>query len=165
MKFQKLSVKTCLSMMMKTIIVAAILVIFSNAEGNCFDVLLRHLAGAVYVAEDSYYSKENSVVYIGTQGVTVVGATWTPETAKLLADEIKKVTDKPIAEVVNTNYYPDRAGGNEYWKYIGAKIVSTQMTYDLLKSDWSSIVEWTRNGIPSYPNIPLVLPTVTNISG
>ncbi|MCP4677483.1 MAG: subclass B2 metallo-beta-lactamase [Deltaproteobacteria bacterium] len=125
------------------------------------EVSLEQLIGPIYVVEDSYYSKENSIVYIGTDSVTIVGATWTPETAELLADEIKRITGKPISEVVNTNYHTDRAGGNSYWKSIGAQIISTKMTYDLLKSDWSKIVEWTRGAIPSYPSLPLVLPTKT----
>jgi metallo-beta-lactamase class B len=124
-------------------------------------LLLSRLVGGIYVVEDSYYSQENSVVYVGTDSVTIVGATWTPETAQLLADEIRKITSKPISEVVNTNYHPDRAGGNAYWKFIGARIVSTQMTYDLLKSDWANVVDWTRSGMPSYPRLPLVLPTKT----
>ena len=72
------------------------------------------------------------MVYVGDSFVTVVGATWTPETAKLLAAEIKKVTPKPIMEVIDTNYHPDRAGGNAYFKEIGAKIISTKLTSDLL---------------------------------
>ncbi len=64
-------------------------------------------------------------------------------------------------EVVNTNYHPDRAGGNAYWERVGAKIISTRMTYDLLESDWAAVVEWTRRAIPEYPDLPLVLPTET----
>ncbi|MBF0103658.1 MAG: subclass B2 metallo-beta-lactamase [Desulfobacterales bacterium] len=125
------------------------------------DLILNHLVGCIYVVEDSYYSKENSVVYIGADSVTVVGATWTPETAELLAEKIRKISSKPISEVIDTNYHPDRAGGNAYWKRIGAQIISTRMTYDLLKNDWGKIVDWTRSGIPSYPRLPLVLPTKT----
>lgn len=125
------------------------------------DLVLSHLTGHIYVAEDDHYSKENSVVYVGEKSVTVVGATWTPETAELLAKKVREISDKPIGEVINTNYHPDRAGGNAYWKSIGAQIISTQMTYDLLKSDWVKVVDWTRSGIPSYPNVPLVLPTKT----
>lgn len=124
-------------------------------------VSVSHLVGPLYVAEDTYYSRENSLVFVGPNTVTVIGATFTPETAELLAKEIWKVTHKPITEVVNTNYHPDRAGGNAYWKRVGAQIVSTEMTYDLLKSDWIKVVDWTRNAIPSYPHLPLVLPTKT----
>jgi metallo-beta-lactamase class B len=124
-------------------------------------VVLTHLRGDVYVAEDYFYSKENSVVYVGDNSVTVVGATWTPETAKLLAAEIGKVTPKPIAEVIDTNYHPDRAGGNAYFKGIGAKIVSTRMTRDLLALRWDEMVRYVQKAIPSYPTLPLVLPEKT----
>jgi metallo-beta-lactamase class B len=109
------------------------------------------------VVEDYFYNRENSALYIGDEYVTAIGATWTPETAKLLAEELKKVTNKPIKEVINTNYHPDRAGGNGYFHDIGAKILSTQQTYELLKSNWKSIVKDTQNGIPSYPDVSLVL--------
>jgi metallo-beta-lactamase class B len=124
-------------------------------------VTLRHLDGRVYIAEDTYYAKENSLVYVGPDHVTIIGATWTPETAKLLAAEIGEITDKPIREVINTNYHPDRAGGNAYWKSVGCSIVSTQLTYDLLKRDWTKIVAWTQLSIPSYPNVQLALPSQT----
>jgi metallo-beta-lactamase class B len=90
-------------------------------------VSLSHLAGPLYIAADSYYSSENSLVYVAPDTVTVIGATWTPETAELLAKEIGKLTGKPVTEVANTDYHPDRAGGNAYWKHSGAQIISTQM--------------------------------------
>ena len=124
-------------------------------------IVLTHLRGNVYVAEDYFYSKENSVVYVGNSSVTVVGATWSPETARLLTIEIGKVTQKPIAEVIDTNYHPDRAGGNAYFKSIGAKIVSTKMTRDLLEAHWDEMVRYVQKAIPSYPTLPVVLPDVT----
>jgi metallo-beta-lactamase class B len=124
-------------------------------------VVLTPLRGNVYVAEDYFYLKENSVVYVGDSSVSIVGATWTPETAKLLANEIGKITQKPITEVIDTNYHPDRAGGNAYFKSIGAKIVSTKMTNDLLKAHWDEMVRYVQKGFPSYPTLPLVLPDQT----
>lgn len=116
------------------------------------------LRGGVYVVEDGYYSQENSAVYVGERYVTVVGATWTPETAKLLAQQIAKITAKPIREVVDTNFHPDRAGGNAYFRQIGAHIVSTRKTYELLQQQWNSVVAVTQKSLPSYPTPPLVLP-------
>lgn len=124
-------------------------------------VTLRHLEGAVYVAEDSAYAKENSLVYVGTEGVTVIGATWTPETARLLHAEIAAITDKPVLDVVNTNYHPDRAGGNGYWKEVGARIVATNRTSDRMERDWAKVMAWTRDAISNFPELPLVLPTKT----
>ena len=140
-------------------VVISLVAQFVAAEGQ--RVVLTPLRGHLYIAEDYFYSKENSVVYVGDSSVSVVGATWTPETAKLLANEIGKVTQKPITEVIDTNYHPDRAGGNAYFKSIGAKIVSTKMTNDLLKAHWDEMVRYVQKGFPSYPTLPLVLPDQT----
>ncbi|MEB8286109.1 subclass B2 metallo-beta-lactamase [Aeromonas veronii] len=57
---------------------------------------LKQVSGPVYVVEDNYYVKENSMVYFGAKGVTVVGATWTPDTARELHKLIKRVSSKPV---------------------------------------------------------------------
>src|ERR1700730_1973454 len=124
-------------------------------------VVLTALRGHLYVAEDNFYLKENSMVYVGNNFATVIGSTWTPKTAKLLAAEVKKVTPKPITEVIDTNYHPDRAGGNAYFKSIGAKIISTKLTSDLLTKHWDEMVLYVHKGFPNYPALPLVLPNKT----
>jgi metallo-beta-lactamase class B len=131
------------------------------AFGADLTVVLTPLGGHLYVVEDNFYLKENSMVYVGDSFVTIVGATWTPETAKLLAAEVKKVTPKPITEVIDTNYHPDRAGGNGYFKSMGAKIISTKLTSDLLMKHWNEMVRYVQKGAPSYPTLPLVLPDKT----
>ncbi len=132
------------------------LLFFSQAFSA--ELSLKHLIGPLYIAEEEYFYKENSMVYIGKKDITIIGATWTLDTALLLDKEIKKISSKPIYEVINTNYHTDRAGGNAYWKKIGAKIISTKMTYDLMKSDWEKIVEFTKKSNPDYPRLPISLP-------
>lgn len=122
-------------------------------------VTLRALTGRLYVAEDTYYARENSLVFVGDQAVTVIGATWTPETAQVLACEIAKVTHRPIRDVVNTNYHPDRAGGNAFWLRTRCRIHATQLTRDLLVSDWDAVMQWTRTAMPGFPSVERVLPT------
>jgi metallo-beta-lactamase class B len=51
--------------------------------------------------------------------------------------------------VIDTNYHPDRAGGNAYFNSIGAKIISTKMTDDLLKAHWDEMVRYIQKRIPS----------------
>ena len=119
------------------------------------------LIDSIYVAEDSHYAKTNYAVYVGVASVTIVGAAWSPETAELLAQEIKKVTDKPVKDVILPDHDPEYAGGISYWKRSGANVVSTALTEETLKSDWTKAVDFTRKHFPSYPNLPLVLPTKT----
>jgi len=144
-----------------TLVVSCLGLVAPSAVAQDPKIVLTHLRGNVYVVEDYFYSKENSVVYVGDSSVTIVGATWSPESSRLLAVEIGKVTQKPIAEVIDTNYHPDRAGGNAYFKGIGAKIVSTRMTRDLLALHWDEMVRYVQKAIPSYPTLPLVLPDKT----
>lgn len=136
-------------------------VVFASFSFNniyAVELTVKQIKDSTYVVEDNYYYKENSMFYIGDKYITVIGATWTNDTALLLDKEIKKISKKPIKEVINTNYHPDRAGGNAYWQSIGAKIISTQMTYDLMKKDWDNTVEFTKKSIADYPRLPLVLP-------
>lgn len=130
----------------------------SKAPSEENTLKLLHFRGPIYISEDRFYDRENSVVYIGERSVTVIGATWTPETAKRLVDEIRKVTDKPINEVINTNWHHDRSGGNAYFKSIGSKIYATKLTAQYMKSDWDKMTEAVRRGWPSFPQLPLVLP-------
>ena len=113
--------------------VVTLMLFVAMARAEPRSITLSHLRGNVYVVVDTYpLSDENSAVYIGAKYVTVVGATFSPETAKALAGEVAKVTDKPIREVIDTNYNLDRAGGNPYFRSIGAKIVSIDPTQQLL---------------------------------
>jgi metallo-beta-lactamase class B len=116
------------------------------------------LKGGVYLVEDNAYLRENSVVYIGKDHVTVVGATITPQTAEALVREIQKVTSLPITEVVDTNHDPDRFGGNAYFKKIGAKIISTALTRDLMEKEGAAQIKKTQAFVRDYPDVPVVLP-------
>lgn len=119
------------------------------------------LFDSIYIAEDSHYAKTNYVVYIGATSVTVVGAGWSPDTAELLAMEIRKLTNKPISDVILPDHDPEYTGGNAYWKRIGANIVSTELTKQTLQKDWAKAEDFTRKYFPTYPSLPLVLPTKT----
>jgi metallo-beta-lactamase class B len=120
-------------------------------------VVISRLTENIYIAEDYYLAKENSVIYIGNSFVTIIGATWTPETAKILSSEVSKITNKQIKEVVNTNHDLDRVGGNSYFKSIGSRIISTKLTRDLLLKEGRNSVELARKG-SDYPNIEIILP-------
>jgi hypothetical protein len=72
----------------------------------------QHLNGPIYFVEDLNYIATNYVIYVGETSVTVIGATWTPGTSEKLAEKIKRVTSKPITEVIDTSPDPEWSGGN-----------------------------------------------------
>jgi metallo-beta-lactamase class B len=122
-------------------------------------IAVEHLIGPIYVVEDSNYAAENSVFYVGPQSVSVIGTGYTPQIAGRIAAAIGKITPLPVADVVDTDYHPDRAGGNAYWHQIGAAVVATRRTEALLKSDWNKMGDFMRKAFPDYPRLPVSLPT------
>jgi metallo-beta-lactamase class B len=149
-----------LAWVLKTAAVSAVLLVtaFANHLFAAERLSLWHLRGHLYVVEDEFYAKENSMVYVGDKSVTVIGATWTPSTAKQLVTEIRKISSAPITEVIDTNYHPDRAGGNAYFKAIGTEIVATEITQEQMARGWDDVIQFTRSAFPAYPALPLVLP-------
>lgn len=129
----------------------------AEAKGR---VELTKLTDRIYVVEDHFYYRENSAIYIGEKDVTVISATWTPQTAQLLADKVRTITNKPIKAVVNTHFHLDRVGGNSYFKGIGAKIIASKMTTDMMKKTWDARITSAKKDYPGYPSISYVAPDV-----
>ncbi len=122
---------------------------------------LVKLTDRIYVVEDYFYYRENSALYIGDDGVTVISATWTPETAKLLANKLRLITKKPIKAVIDTHYHLDRSGGNPYFKKIGATIIASKLTTALMRKHWESGVKSAQKDFAGFPWIPYVEPDIT----
>ena len=138
---------------------AILLALIASANAGEPAVSVYPLKGSLYVAEDSHYAKTNYVVYLGPKSVTVVGSGWSPEAAELFAQEIRKITDKPIENVIIPDHDPEYAGGTAYWKRIGAKVIATETTERTLKTEWPKATEFARKHFPTYPDVPLELPT------
>ena len=148
--------------LVKVIFSGTLLLLCVKAMAASPTLALTHLRGNVYVVQEDFpLGDENAAVYIGEDFVTVVGATWSAESARVLAAEIAKVTPKPIRQVIDTNYNLDRAGGNAYFKGIGAKIISTNLTRDLIRRDWAGMVADARKRYADYPDSAPVLPDTT----
>ena len=87
---------------------------------------LKQLGPGVYAAIDGPERKSgsNAGFVIGDDGVLVVDALFTPEAARALVGEIRRLTPKPIRYVVNTHYHADHTGGNAVLREAGAAIIA-----------------------------------------
>ncbi len=132
--------------------------VMAESEGR---VELVKLTDHIYIAEDYFYYRENSVVYIGDKDVTVISATWTPETAQRVIEKIRLITSKPVKAVVDTHFHLDRVGGNSYFKKIGAKIIASKRTASLMEKNWDARLKETQKDYPGYPSIPFIAPDIT----
>jgi metallo-beta-lactamase class B len=95
---------------MKSFVATLFLFLIATAKATEVGVSIYPLIGSVYVAEDSHYAKTNYALYVGAASVTVIGAGWSPDTAESLAQEVRKVTDKPIKDVILPDHDPEYTG-------------------------------------------------------
>jgi glyoxylase-like metal-dependent hydrolase (beta-lactamase superfamily II) len=77
----------------------------------------------------------NAGFVVTPAGVVVVDALGSPELARRLLAEIKKVTAKPIHTVVLTHYHADHIYGLQVFKDLGAHIVAHAAAREYLTSD------------------------------
>jgi glyoxylase-like metal-dependent hydrolase (beta-lactamase superfamily II)/rhodanese-related sulfurtransferase len=83
----------------------------------------------------TYYNvghNNNLGFVVGNDAVAVWNAGSTYLLARALHEEIKKVTDKPVKYVVLENSQMHAAGGSNYWKEQGAKIVAHELSASLI---------------------------------
>jgi len=87
---------------------------------------LKQIGPGVYAAIDGPEHKagSNAGFVIGDDGVLVIDAFFTPEAAKALVAEIRRITPKPIRYVVNTHYHLDHTGGDQVLRDAGAVIIA-----------------------------------------
>ncbi len=83
---------------------------------------LHKIADGVYAA--IAVRDGNSGFVVGDDGVAVIDTFTTADSARLLLEEIRKITPLPIRFVVNTHYHLDHTGGNGVFAAAGATIVA-----------------------------------------
>ena len=99
---------------------------YAQAPAGALPFTLKQVAPGVYAAIDGPEHKagSNAGFVIGDDGVLVVDALFTPEAAKALVGEIRRITPKPIRYVVNTHYHLDHTGGDQVLRDAGAIIIA-----------------------------------------
>ena len=117
-------------MIPRILAIAALLVLAgpAAAQGSPLPFTLKQIAPGVYAAIDGPEHKagSNAGFVIGDDGVLVVDALFTPDAARALVAEIRRLTPKPIRYVVNTHYHADHTGGDQVLRDAGAVIIANK---------------------------------------
>jgi glyoxylase-like metal-dependent hydrolase (beta-lactamase superfamily II) len=77
----------------------------------------------------------NAGFVITPAGVVVIDALGSPELARRLIAQIRKITDKPLKTVIVTHYHADHVYGLQVFKEAGARIVAHEASGEYLNSD------------------------------
>ncbi len=77
----------------------------------------------------------NAGFVVTPNGVVVIDALGSPELARRLIAQIRKVTPKPLNTVIVTHYHADHVYGLQVFKEAGARIVAHEASGEYLNSD------------------------------
>jgi glyoxylase-like metal-dependent hydrolase (beta-lactamase superfamily II) len=88
--------------------------------------VLESIGPGVWAAIDGpkHQAGSNAGFVVGDDGVVVIDSFFSPNAARALLAEIRKVTPKPVKYVVNTHYHVDHTGGDAVFRAAGAIIVA-----------------------------------------
>ena len=92
----------------------------------------RRLADGVYALVANTPFTDNSGFVVGTDAVLVIDSQFNGEMGRQVLDAVRRVTDKPIRYLVNTNAFGDHTFGN-YVFPAETQIVANRRTLDALK--------------------------------
>jgi cyclase len=87
---------------------------------------LKPIGPGVYAAIDgpAHLAGSNAGFVIGDDGVLVVDSFYSPDAAREMLAEIRKLTNKPVRYVVNTHYHIDHTAGDGVFRAAGAIIIA-----------------------------------------
>src|SRR5512141_1246834 len=114
-------------MILRSFVFAALMVaptVATSAQSLPF--VLKQVGPGVYAAIDGpdHKAGSNAGFVIGDDGVLVVDSFFTPDAARALVAEIRRLTPRPIRYVVNTHYHLDHTGGDQALRDAGAIIIA-----------------------------------------
>ena len=77
----------------------------------------------------------NAAFVVTNDGVVVIDALGSPPLAQELLAEIRRVTDKPVRQVIVTHYHADHVYGLQTFQAAGAEIIAHARSAEYLQSD------------------------------
>jgi glyoxylase-like metal-dependent hydrolase (beta-lactamase superfamily II) len=86
-------------------------------------------------SKDNHNFISNAGLIVGPEGAVLVDALGSPELARALLVAIRKITDKPLTDVILTHYHADHVYGLQVLKAAGARVLAQKAGREYLQSD------------------------------
>jgi glyoxylase-like metal-dependent hydrolase (beta-lactamase superfamily II) len=101
------------------------------------------------VLRDAYVRQLNSVVIVNDADVLVFDTDTRPSSARLILDEIRKLTTKPVRYLVNSHWHPDHWSGNEVYgkAFPDVQIIASEQTLGYMRDTANAWPERFRNNL------------------
>jgi cyclase len=98
-------------------------------------------------------------VYVGTDAIVMVDATYAPLSDKVIA-AIRAISQAPIAYLVNTHAHPDHTSGNAPFVHLGALLFATENAREVIAQPELPLIAAELNDVAAESD-PVRVPTVS----
>ena len=123
-------------------VIAMVLLLVSAAAAQGDIVARRVSASAWYVQGESALGSaanrnfvSNAGFVVAPAGVVVIDALGSPQLARELLGEVRRLTGRPVSHVILTHYHADHIYGLQEFQRAGARIIAHRAGQDYLHSD------------------------------
>ena len=123
-------------------VIAMVLLLVSAAAAQGDIVARRVSASAWYVQGESALGSaanrnfvSNAGFVVTPAGVVVIDALGSPQLARELLGEVRRLTGRPVSHVILTHYHADHIYGLQEFQRAGARIIAHRAGQDYLHSD------------------------------
>src|SRR5581483_4909793 len=153
-----------------TLLALAVPLAHSQAPAAATQHTFKQIAPGVYsaIAPPSLNGGSNSAVIVNQDDVLVVDSHMTPEAGRVLLQEIKTITNKPVRFLVDTHFHYDHTDGNQAFaptadiigheytraRLAAANYTTTGMLGNLLAGQ-SALAAQLKDLKPTPPNVTL----------
>jgi cyclase len=102
------------------------------------------------VAVPTYKVNSNAAIIVNEDGVVVVDSHSKPSAARVLVEQIKGITSKPVRHVINTHFHWDHWQGNEVYAgtYGPIEVIATDITREALQSEGLKRIQDQISAVP-----------------
>ena len=112
------------------LVIVAPLVAAAQNQTLEFTKLADGVYGAIYSEFRMDPVEGNSLVVVGSNGVLVLDSGHSPDTARRIIAEIRKITDRPVRYLVNSHWHDDHVFGNQAYveMFPGIQVIAHRQT-------------------------------------
>ncbi len=109
-----------------------------------------YVSGKAGIATANEGFISNAAAIIGEQGIVVVDALGSPSLAMRFIQELRKVSELPIVQLIITHYHADHIYGAQVFKDMGAEVIAPAGFHDYLQSQ-AAVNRLEERRISLYP--------------
>jgi alkyl sulfatase BDS1-like metallo-beta-lactamase superfamily hydrolase len=110
------------------------------------DLKAAFTPGVTKITEDIYYASGYALggvqMVVTDEGLVIIDTTESKDAARMILEEFRKITDKPVKYIIYTHGHIDHIYGSTVFMEEGAEVIATRDAVEFLRKDFGRLSEF-----------------------